>query len=94
MLLGSHTIDMDIAAQDQRARLLNGTERLNRASDRLEEARRLAHETEAIGVNTLETLGAQREQILRTRDTVRVLRSLIISTIIIITILFLSFKNI
>jgi vesicle transport through interaction with t-SNAREs protein 1 len=61
--------DADVATQDQRTRLLNGTERLQESSKRLENAHRVALETEQIGANTLGTLMEQREQILRTRDT-------------------------
>jgi len=61
--------DTDVATQDQRTRLLNGTERLQESSKRLENAHRVALETEQIGANTLGTLMEQREQILRTRDT-------------------------
>ncbi|KAI8811372.1 t-SNARE [Cladochytrium replicatum] len=66
---GSHTIDVEVASMDQRTRLLQGTERLQDGSRRLEDARRLALETEAIGISTLEDLNRQREQIIRTRDT-------------------------
>lgn len=54
---------------DQRSRLLQGTERLQEGSRRLDDARRLALETESIGIATLEDLNRQRDQILRTRDT-------------------------
>ncbi|KAJ3056577.1 hypothetical protein HK097_005974, partial [Rhizophlyctis rosea] len=67
-LLGSHVVDFEVASQDQRSRLLHGTERLQESSRRMDEARRIALETEAIGINTIETLAGQREQILRTRD--------------------------
>ncbi|KAI9203697.1 vesicle transport v-SNARE protein N-terminus-domain-containing protein [Polychytrium aggregatum] len=66
---GSHVIDFEVTSMDQRSRLLQGTERLQDGSRRLEEARRIAIETENVGISTLETLNRQREQILRTRDT-------------------------
>ncbi len=55
---------------DQRARLLQGTNRLNDASRRLEESHRLALETEQIGTDTLGTLRNQRQQILHAHSTV------------------------
>ncbi|KAJ3008455.1 hypothetical protein HKX48_008510 [Thoreauomyces humboldtii] len=66
---GSHVVDFEVSSQDQRSRLINGTERLQEGSRRLEDARRLAMETETIGIATLDDLSRQREQILRTRDT-------------------------
>ncbi|KAI8821766.1 uncharacterized protein EV422DRAFT_526866 [Fimicolochytrium jonesii] len=65
---GSHVVDFEIASSDQRSRLMNGTERLQQGSRRLEDARRLALETEAVGIATLDDLNRQREQIYRTRD--------------------------
>ncbi|KAJ3037717.1 hypothetical protein HDV00_001366 [Rhizophlyctis rosea] len=44
-LLGSHVVDFEVASQDQRSRLLHGTERLQESSRRMEEARRIALET-------------------------------------------------
>ncbi|KAJ3282544.1 hypothetical protein HK104_010838 [Borealophlyctis nickersoniae] len=69
LLGGSHVVDFEVTGMDQRARLLQGTERLQDGSRRLDEARRIALETEAIGINTLSDLNRQREQIYRTRDT-------------------------
>ncbi|KAI8917103.1 hypothetical protein PhCBS80983_g00112 [Powellomyces hirtus] len=66
---GQHVVDFEVSSQDQRSRLLNGTERLQEGSRRLEDARRLALETEVIGISTLDDLNRQREQIYRTRDT-------------------------
>jgi vesicle transport through interaction with t-SNAREs protein 1 len=51
---------------DQRSRLIDGTERLQNSSRRLEEAQRIALETEGVGISTLEDLNRQREQMLRT----------------------------
>ncbi|KAK6097398.1 t-SNARE VTI1 [Batrachochytrium dendrobatidis] len=53
---------------DQRGRLLQGTERLQNSSRRLEDARRIALETEQIGISTLSDLNSQREQIIRTQN--------------------------
>jgi vesicle transport through interaction with t-SNAREs protein 1 len=65
--LGSVAVDM---GGDQRSRLLQGTQRLENASKRLEDAHRLALETESIGIGTLSDLHRQRQQIERTRDGV------------------------
>ncbi|KAJ3404971.1 hypothetical protein HDV05_006818, partial [Chytridiales sp. JEL 0842] len=65
----AHVVDMDGATQAQRDRLLVGTDRLMNSSKRLEETRRVAMETELMGIDTLNVLNNQREQILRTRDT-------------------------
>lgn len=67
-LLGSTYVDLPL---DDRTRLLSGTQKLENASRKLEDAHRMALETEAIGVGTLEDLHRQREQIERTRDGVR-----------------------
>ncbi|KAI9362038.1 hypothetical protein DFJ73DRAFT_813046 [Zopfochytrium polystomum] len=68
----SHVIvDFDATASSSdahRSRLLQGTERLQESSRRIEDAKRVALETEEAGVATLGMLNAQREQILRTRD--------------------------
>ncbi|KAI8849570.1 hypothetical protein BC829DRAFT_416796 [Chytridium lagenaria] len=64
-----HVVDFEGANQDQRGRLLNGTERLQEGSRKLDEAKRLALEAETMGINTLNDLNNQREQILRTRNT-------------------------
>ncbi|KAI9325432.1 hypothetical protein DFJ73DRAFT_869714 [Zopfochytrium polystomum] len=61
--------DLEAATQDQRTRLLFGTERLQNSSRRLEDMQRLALETETVGVGTLNELNNQREQIVRTRET-------------------------
>jgi len=54
---------------EQRQQLLNGTDRLERSSNRLRDSQRVALETEEIGRNTLADLGRQRETISHTRDT-------------------------
>jgi vesicle transport through interaction with t-SNAREs protein 1 len=54
---------------EQRQQLLSGTDRLQRSSGRLTAAQRMALETEQIGAGTLSDLHSQREQIMRTRET-------------------------
>lgn len=69
-LLGP-TVTIDIPSeQGQRSKLLQGTERLENASKRLDDAHRMALETESIGISTLGDLHRQRNQIERTRDGV------------------------
>ncbi|KAK4132563.1 V-snare-domain-containing protein [Trichocladium antarcticum] len=48
---------------EQRQQLLAGTDRLDRSTQRLKASQALAHETEAIGANTLAQLQQQRETI-------------------------------
>lgn len=57
---------------DQRQRLLKGTETLEDGSRRLENAHRIALETEDVGADILRNLRGQREQIEHTRDTVSI----------------------
>jgi vesicle transport through interaction with t-SNAREs 1 len=61
---------IDLEAQDdQRTRLLSGTERLEQSSQRLRESQRVANETESIGAGILDDLSSQRQHITNTRDT-------------------------
>ena len=60
----------DPSAYSSRARLLQGTETLSDGSRRLENAQRIALETEDVGADILRNLRGQREQIEHTRDTV------------------------
>ena len=61
---------MDLEAQDnQRSRLLSGTERLERSTQRLQDSQRIANETENVGAGILSDLHAQRGQIINTRET-------------------------
>lgn len=53
----------------QRDRLLSGTNKLNETTERLGNSHRIAMETETIGVNILNDLRGQREQILHTYNT-------------------------
>lgn len=57
------------AQLEQRQQLLNGTDRLERSSNRLRDSQRVALETEEVGRNTLADLGRQRETIQHTRET-------------------------
>ncbi|XP_041710420.1 vesicle transport through interaction with t-SNAREs homolog 1B [Coregonus clupeaformis] len=54
--------------QSQRTLLLQGHEHLNNASQSIERSQRIAAETDQIGVDIIEELGDQREQLDRTRD--------------------------
>eukprot|EP00128_Syssomonas_multiformis_P011316 Colp12_sorted_trinity150504_noHs@30374 len=56
---------------EQRQRLLVNTERLNQSNARLENAQRVALESEQIGADILAELGEQRETIQRTQDHLR-----------------------
>ena len=56
-------------SNDQRARLLNTTQRLERQNDTIEEGKRTLLETEELGVSILKDLHGQRETINRARDT-------------------------
>ncbi|ORY34731.1 t-SNARE [Naematelia encephala] len=61
--------DPDPSAFSARTRLLQGTETLQDGSRRLENAQRIALETEDVGADILRNLRGQREQIEHTRDT-------------------------
>ncbi|XP_074648177.1 vesicle transport through interaction with t-SNAREs homolog 1A-like isoform X1 [Tubulanus polymorphus] len=56
---------------DQKTRLLENSERMERGSKRLEEGYRIALETEQLGATILEDLSTQRESIQRSRDRLR-----------------------
>mmetsp|Transcript_22769 Transcript_22769/g.38909 ORF Transcript_22769/g.38909 Transcript_22769/m.38909 type:complete len:224 (-) Transcript_22769:48-719(-) len=55
--------DLEEWSNDQRGRLVAGTNRLNKASDKLEATYAIGLETEEIGRSTLETLAGQRGQL-------------------------------
>jgi len=61
--------DYQVKEIDQRARLLSTAQKLDTTSDRLQNAHRIAIETEDIGTDVLADLGNQRQQLERTRDT-------------------------
>ncbi|KAI0402134.1 vesicle transport V-SNARE protein [Xylaria palmicola] len=72
-LFGSrYTDDPDAAPGDrqleQRQQLLEGTDRLDRSSQRLRASQALANETESIGAATLADLHSQRERIQHTGE--------------------------
>ena len=56
----SVSVDMP---SDQRGRLLQGTDRLENATRRLDDAHRIALQTEEIGISTLGDLNRQGQQI-------------------------------
>ncbi|KAJ3298854.1 V-snare-domain-containing protein [Rhizoclosmatium globosum] len=62
-------VQIDAEANDQRTRLLRGTETLQSGSERLQNIQRIALESETVGVSTLSDLNRQREQLQRTRNT-------------------------
>jgi vesicle transport through interaction with t-SNAREs protein 1 len=62
--------DEDPSAYSSRTRLLRGTETLEDGSRRLDNAQRIAMETEDVGADILRNLRGQREQIEHTRDSV------------------------
>lgn len=66
-LSGANDASRSVEAQG----LMRSTETLDRSSARLEEAKRLAFETESIGEGVLSDLSAQRETILHVRDNMR-----------------------
>eukprot|EP00040_Diaphanoeca_grandis_P006064 m.35757 g.35757 ORF g.35757 m.35757 type:complete len:228 (-) comp17198_c0_seq1:282-965(-) len=55
---------------NQRSRLLDNDDILNRTSDRISNAKRIGEESEAIGAGVLEELADQRETIIRTGQKV------------------------
>ncbi|RDD37752.1 Vesicle transport through interaction with t-SNAREs-like protein 1B [Trichoplax sp. H2] len=57
------------AELDYRAKLIQGNETLNRASESVARSQRVAAETDEVGINILTDLGDQRESLVRTRDT-------------------------
>ncbi|CAH9096704.1 unnamed protein product [Cuscuta epithymum] len=63
-------LESDVAdgSSNQRERLAMSTERLNQSSGRIMESRRLALETEELGVSILEDLHQQRETLLHSHN--------------------------
>lgn len=55
----------------QRARLIQGTQSLNRASESIARSHQIAAETDEVGTEILGELGRQREVLTRTKDRVR-----------------------
>ncbi|KAK4376642.1 hypothetical protein RND71_002938 [Anisodus tanguticus] len=62
--LESGIVDPHAASANQRERLAMSTERLDQSSDRIRESRRIALETEDLGVSILGDLHQQRETLL------------------------------
>ncbi|XP_066916024.1 vesicle transport through interaction with t-SNAREs homolog 1A-like isoform X2 [Clytia hemisphaerica] len=58
-------------SEDQRSRLLENTERVERSNRRLEEGYRVCIETEELGEEILTNLSRDRENMTRTRDRLR-----------------------
>ncbi|XP_019170766.1 PREDICTED: vesicle transport v-SNARE 12-like [Ipomoea nil] len=56
------------AASNQRGRLAMSTERLNDSSERIKESRRVALETEDLGISILEDLHQQRQTLLHSHN--------------------------
>nr|XP_038946025.1 vesicle transport through interaction with t-SNAREs homolog 1A isoform X10 [Rattus norvegicus] len=63
--------DAGNSSENQRAHLLDNTERLERSSRRLEAGYQIAVETEQIGQEMLENLSHDRERIQRARERLR-----------------------
>lgn len=64
--------DFDIGlGEDQKRRLLDNSERLERTGNQLQDGYRIAIETEEIGAQVLSNLSSQREQIQRSRNRLR-----------------------
>ncbi|XP_050390485.1 vesicle transport through interaction with t-SNAREs homolog 1A isoform X1 [Patella vulgata] len=70
-LLGEDTHD----SEDQRTRLLDNSERLERSSKRLDHGYKVVLETEQIGTDMLENLNSQRQQITRSRNRLEEMNS-------------------
>lgn len=57
-------------AASQRSKLFKGTQSLNRTSESIARTHQIAAETDQIGVEIIDELGQQREQLVRTKDRV------------------------
>ncbi|KAM4032032.1 vesicle transport through interaction with t-SNAREs homolog 1A isoform 1-T1 [Anomaloglossus baeobatrachus] len=68
---GSSSESQLLKLREERAHLLDNTEKLERSSRRLEAGYQIAVETEQIGQNVLENLSQDREKIQRARDRLR-----------------------
>jgi len=69
-LLGEEGVGYDSAVEDQRQRLLDNSERLERGGKKLDQGYKVCLESEEIGNNILEDLHSQRETITRARDRI------------------------
>eukprot|EP01120_Amphizonella_sp_Union-15-10_P012623 TRINITY_DN5645_c0_g1_i1.p1 TRINITY_DN5645_c0_g1~~TRINITY_DN5645_c0_g1_i1.p1 ORF type:complete len:240 (+),score=53.09 TRINITY_DN5645_c0_g1_i1:87-806(+) len=59
----SYQEELDAKEYDQKTRLLAGHEKLQGTKDRLQQIRQIGSETEEIGIDTLDTMKKQREQL-------------------------------
>lgn len=64
-------VDDAFSSEDQRTRLLDNTEKLERSGRRLEEGYKMCVETEQIGVDIMDNLHRDREVIERSRERLR-----------------------
>eukprot|EP01098_Paradermamoeba_levis_P012551 TRINITY_DN5518_c0_g1_i4.p1 TRINITY_DN5518_c0_g1~~TRINITY_DN5518_c0_g1_i4.p1 ORF type:complete len:139 (-),score=38.01 TRINITY_DN5518_c0_g1_i4:107-523(-) len=60
--------DIEVAASDQRTRLMNTDKKIDRTTGRIRDAHQTAAQIEAQGVSVLGELATQNESLLRTRD--------------------------
>lgn len=60
-----------IKALEQRSQMVDSTKRLLQTTERLNESRRMAAETESVGASLLDDLSSQRATMGRTRNNVR-----------------------
>jgi len=67
-LFGDGNSDLESGSLDQRAHMLDTTQKLERGSEMILESRRNIAETESIGASILEDLQSQRNTISRARD--------------------------
>lgn len=70
-VVGSSSLDDVAYSIDQEDQLIANTQRLQRSSRKLQEAYRMAIETEQIGSEVLGNLSSQHETLSRTRDRLR-----------------------
>ncbi|EDV21297.1 uncharacterized protein TRIADDRAFT_60180 [Trichoplax adhaerens] len=66
-LLGSEE-DYNYTSEDQRTRLLENSDRINKSNNRLDDGLRIALETEQVGADIMTNLDSDREKIKRSRD--------------------------
>lgn len=64
----SHIIDYSISDMDQRTKLLNNTQRVYNMNTRFDETRIMSLEAEQTGIDTLQMLHQQRQQLMRTNE--------------------------
>ena len=73
-MLFVNKLKCDISSQrveaSQRARLVQGTQSLNRATESIARSHQIAAETDEVGTEILGELGRQRDVLVRTKDRV------------------------